>query len=131
MPSAGKIGRSLAPLATVALLAAALVLAGCGSSGETTQRATRQAPVGSSVTSCHDDLLSEPARAAGASCGEARSVATRWVHSRSCMSSSGESRGSCTLGGFGCLSARTGRGFAVSCARPGRTISFEVPVTRP
>jgi hypothetical protein len=127
MPSAGKIGQSLAAMATVALLAAALALAGCGSSGETTQGAAApKPPVGSSVTSCHDELLSGPARAAGASCAEARSIVTRWVHAPSCMSSSGQSRGSCTVGGYGCLSTRTDRGIAVSCAHPGRAISFEV-----
>jgi hypothetical protein len=129
MPSAGKIGQSLAALATVALLAAALALAGCGSSAETTQRAaTPKAPLGSSVTSCHEDLLSGPARAVGASCAEARSVVTRWVHAPSCMSSAGESRGSCTVGGYGCLSTRTDRGVAVSCTRPGRAVSFDKAV---
>jgi hypothetical protein len=128
MPSAGKIGPSLAALATVALLAAALALAGCGSSGETTPRTTPKAPVGSSVTRCHEDLLSRPARAAGASCAEARSVVTRWVHTPSCMSTAGESRGSCTVGGYGCLSTRTDRGVAVSCTRPGRAVSFDKAV---
>jgi hypothetical protein len=130
MPSAGKIGCFLLAAAIVALLGTTLALAGCGSSGETTQRTTRQAPVGSSVTSCHDDMLSQPVRASGVDCGDARSVAIRWVHSRSCTPS-GESRGSCTIGGYGCLSARTDRGFAVSCARPGRAISFEVAAGHP
>src|SRR4051794_23755411 len=120
MPSAGKTDHSLSALAGVALLATALALAGCGSSGDTTateggggstaqttapktQGEAPKAPVGSSVTSCHD-MLPEPAHVAGASCGEARSVVSRWVDSRSCKSSVGASRGSCTVGGYGCQS---------------------------
>jgi hypothetical protein len=34
------------------------------------------------------------------------------------------SRSACTVGRYRCLTVTTGRGFAVGCALPGRSISF-------
>lgn len=139
MSSAGKIGQVLAAMTTVALLAAALALAGCGSSGDTTTTSggggggasTSNAPIGASVKSCPNNISPEPARAAGASCAEARSTVTTWVRTRSCMATVGASRSSCSVGRFHCLSTTTGKGVAVSCAEPGRSISFSIPVQAP
>ena len=48
----------------------------------------------------------------------------RWGRRGGCALGKGESRGSCSLGGFRCQAVRVDRGTAVSCARPGGDVSF-------
>jgi hypothetical protein len=51
-----------------------------------------------------------------------------WARRGECSSPAGASRYSCTVSRYRCLGARTDRGIAVSCAQPGRSVSF---VARP
>jgi hypothetical protein len=47
-----------------------------------------------------------------------------WQRQRSCAKPSAASRTSCLTRSYRCLSARTDRGIAVSCSRPGQSIAF-------
>jgi hypothetical protein len=49
-----------------------------------------------------------------------------WQRRRSCATPADASRGSCLARSYRCLSTRTDRGIAVSCARAGRSIAFVV-----
>jgi hypothetical protein len=134
--------RLLPVLASVgALLAMAVLVAGCGSSDETssTQGGTPQgessttktspeattstAPPGASVRHCSTSADTSELQVIGVSCSLARATASAWGRIHTC-SSSKSSRYSCTIGQFRCQSAKTDRGFAVNCAGPGRSISF-------
>jgi hypothetical protein len=128
--------RLATPLA-IAVLAAAL-LAGCGggsssSSGGSTQTGSTApakagasgGPIGASARSCDTHAVDAGSlRAVGVSCGEARRVMYGWQRASSCASPSGASRSSCSTGSYRCLGARTDRGVAVSCSRPGRSVAF-------
>jgi hypothetical protein len=133
--------RLAAPLAILAL--AALLVAGCGgsssdggaSSGASTQTETNAAPpasspgapVGAAAKSCATDAVdAEALRATGISCDRARQVMYGWQQQGSCSSPPSASRVSCTARSYRCIGARTERGTAVSCARPGRSIAFIV-----
>lgn len=137
----GRARRLHAPAAAVGLAvaaAAALAAAGCGSSdssgtetgGSTSASpATSQAPKGATTHSC--TLLTRgvsKARATGVACTTAVEVADAWAaeSESDCRLSPSTSRGSCTVGRhrYRCLATSTDRGIAVSCSRPGRTISF-------
>jgi hypothetical protein len=115
----------------ITAIAAALALAACGSdddSGDTaTQETTVQsvgaAPIGASARSCPTDGALTELRAAGVGCDTARKVMVTWNQPR-CLPESGASRSQCTVGGYRCQAVRTERGLAVSCARPGKSISF-------
>jgi len=63
-------------------------------------------------------------RATGLGCGAARKLATAWAQAENCTIPKGASRGSCRVGGTTCLSVLTGRGVAVTCARPGESVAF-------
>jgi hypothetical protein len=114
--------RLAAPLVVVAL--AAVLAAGCGgSSPETT--GTSSAPIGATARSCPIQATEADAlRATGVSCDQARQVMYGWRQKGSCSSPPGASRVSCTTRSYRCLGARTDRGTAVSCSRPGRSIAF-------
>jgi ABC-type Fe3+-hydroxamate transport system substrate-binding protein len=131
-----RLSCAVAALAVLGLLAT-LGLAGCGSSSdETTGSAatntgaakTSTAPIGAAARICatnaeHADKLRV---SGGVACGDARSVMAGWVRSRrgECLSPAGASRTSCTVEHWRCLGARTDQGVAVTCAQPGRSISF-------
>ncbi len=123
------------PLAMLAL--AAVLLAGCGSSsspsgGSTQTQSTgaaqggsSTAPPGASAQSCKTGASdAEGLLAVGVSCDRARGVMHGWQRAGSCAPPAGASRSSCTSGPYRCLGARTDRGIAVSCARPGESIGF-------
>jgi hypothetical protein len=127
----------LAALLVVVALAAVLA-AGCGgsssgvgsTSGASTHAAPRTstsgAPVGA-AKSCETQAVdAEALRATGVSCNQARQVMYGWQQRGSCSSPPGASRVSCTTRSYRCSGARTDRGTAVSCARPGRSIAFVV-----
>lgn len=116
--------RLAAPLLVFVL--AAVLVAGCGgSSPETTN--TTSAPVGAAAQSCETQAAgAEGLRATGVSCQRARQVMYGWRRQGSCFSPPGASRVSCTTRSYRCLGARTDRGTAVSCSRPGRSIAFVV-----
>lgn len=123
--------RLAVPIAIVALSAAALV--GCGdssseqsSSGATAPPAsTSTAPAGASAHACPLSAGgAEGLRATGVSCGKAQRLAIAWRRSGECVPPAGASRSACTISSYRCLAAATGRGLAVSCARPGRAVAF-------
>jgi hypothetical protein len=132
------------PIAIVALAAA--LLSGCGGSssskegtrvltsrlqtrlqppGKGAQANSPAAPVGASARSCDNGAVdANGLRAVGVSCGRARQVMFGWRRDRSCARPSGASRTSCSTGSYRCLGARTDRGVAVSCSRPGESVAF-------
>jgi hypothetical protein len=133
--------RLAAPPLAVAVVLAALLVAGCGgsssngaaSSGASTQTeknaappaSTSGAPVGAAAKSCETDAVdAEALRATGVSCDQARRVMYGWQQRGGCSSPPGASRVSCTTHSYRCTGARTDRGTAVSCARPGHSIAF-------
>jgi hypothetical protein len=87
-------------LVIVALLAA---LAGCGSSEETT--------------------TSGPAERGAAS---TREVRVAWERNPSCRRPPGASRWGCSVGPYRCQAIVVDRGWSVSCAKAGRSVSFRV-----
>lgn len=128
----------------MALCIAAAVAAtagGCGSDGSgsgygsrdatgeppTATATTPAAPPGATARAC------DPASAAGAEglrvtgleCDAGRGVVAAWTGDPSCSAPAGASRYACTVaGGYRCLAATTEAGIAVSCSRPGRSLSF-------
>jgi hypothetical protein len=115
---------AVAPVA-VLLACAALFAAGCGGGSGSSGSST--APAGSKVVSCEvAGGATAGLRATAIDCGTARATMRRWARERSCAMAEGASRGSCALGGFRCQAVRSGRGAAVSCARPGADIAFLV-----
>lgn len=114
------------------VLAAALIglfATGCGSSESESSSdeapQSRPAPPGANARSCTVSVrgVSE-LRATGAVCSTAAEVAAAWAAERGCKLAAKASRGACTVGRYRCLATTSERGLAVSCARPGRSISF-------
>ncbi|HEX6601748.1 MAG TPA: hypothetical protein VF030_03835 [Solirubrobacterales bacterium] len=91
-------------LPSLLLLVALLAVAGCGDGDET----TTSAPAGSTAPP------SEQVRSA-------------WESSESCERPPGASRWGCSVGAYRCQAVVTGRGWSVSCAKPGASIAFRVP----
>jgi hypothetical protein len=129
--------RLAVPLAIVAFAAA--LVAGCGgtsdqgsTSGGSTQGNTQAppgsssgAPVGAAAKNCDSGAVdAEGLRATGIPCNQARQVMYGWQRERSCSSPAGTSRSSCLTRSYHCQAARTDRGLAVSCSRPGESIAF-------
>ena len=123
--------RLVIPLAIFALAAA--LLAGCGGSSDsgstgsgTAPRAgTSTAPAGASARACETEASdAEALRATAVSCSEARQVMFAWQRADACGTPTGASRSACGIRSYRCLSAASGRGVAVSCARPGHSIAF-------
>jgi hypothetical protein len=126
-------GAHLLAAAGACTLAVALVLlaAGCGSSGSgsSSSEATegRGAPAGATARTCADSAHGvAELRATGGTCSLAAEVAGSWTAEAGCAPAPSASRTSCAVGRYRCLAVATGKGFAVSCARPGRSISFVV-----
>jgi len=127
--------RLASALAAVAL--AALAVAGCGSSPDGEPNTDRPAqtgapqgagaPVGAAARSCETGAVAaEGLRATGISCERARQVMLGWQRQGSCAAPAGASRVSCSSRSYRCIGARTDRGTAVSCSRPGRSVAFVV-----
>ena len=123
------------PIAILALAAA--LLAGCGSSGNgssgseaTTAPKTggKAAPAGASARECPGRAGEATAlRATAVSCDQAKALAKAWANDPACAPAGGDSRSSCRIeGNYDCLAAMTGRGLAVSCARPGHSVAFTI-----
>lgn len=115
------------------LVAAALFVAGCGGGGSEGSSSTGQeggakkatapnAPAGSKVISCSGGAMQ--LRATALDCGTARTTMQHWERSHACGLGGGDSRGSCSLGGFRCQAVKVDRGVAVSCAKPGADVAF-------
>jgi len=123
--------RIAGPLLSLALAAA--LLAGCGSSSSDSTAGRTEpapaaesstAPAGASAQACDTYAVdAKTLRASGVPCGQARQVMYGWQRAGGC-STGASSRSACEVRGWRCLSARTDRGVAVSCAGPGRSISF-------
>jgi hypothetical protein len=117
------IGAGVLAVALVAMLAS-----GCGSSdtessGESSDRTV--APQGAAVQGCAGASAGvEGLRVSGVGCAAGRAVVAAWTAKSACAKPTGASRTSCTAGDYRCLGAATERGLAVSCARPGHSVSF-------
>jgi hypothetical protein len=92
--------RLTVPLAFVVALA--LALSGCGGSGE------------------------EVTRSGTATENPAAVIQAKWEHSLDCQRPAGASRWGCSVGSYRCQAVVVDRGWSVSCARPGESISFLV-----
>lgn len=120
------------PIAIIVFAAA--LLGGCGSSedgsGATTapKSSGQKAPAGASAQECAGRAGAATAlRATGLRCKQAKALALAWTHNQGCAPAGGSSRASCKLeGDYDCLAVMTGRGLAVSCARPGRSVAFTI-----
>jgi hypothetical protein len=124
----------------LAVLALAATVAGCGSSADETSSTTpageppaststtpggQEAPVGVRAKNCMVGQSSGGLlRVTGVSCELGRSIVAGWYKDSACANPQGASRTSCKLGAFTCLGAVADRGVAVTCAGPGRSVSF-------
>ncbi len=118
-------------LVVLAMIGVTLSVGGCGSSDESTEGTTEagggattsEAPAGAAAENCPGAAAGvADLRVTGVSCDTGRGVVTSWSTKSGCRG--GASRTSCAVAAYRCLGARTDRGLAVSCARPGRSISF-------
>lgn len=113
----------------LSLLAAALLIAGCGSSdeGEPTATATTPtAPPGALARSCEGSVAgTSELRVTGVGCEVGGEVVAAWANKSACTPAGDASRVSCSIyDGYRCLGAATDRGVAVSCARTGSSVAF-------
>jgi hypothetical protein len=119
--------RLVAPLVIVALLG---LLAGCGGSdgtgAETTGGTGRaEAPAGAQARECSSGRSGvESLRATNVGCAEARRVAAGWRRAKECDKYGGDLRTGCSLLSYRCAATATGKGWSVSCSKPGRSIAF-------
>lgn len=91
--------RLATPIAILVLLAV-LVVAGCGSSEETTEISSGKPAVAQ--------------------------IRSAWESNPGCRRPPGASRWGCSVGGYRCQAVVTGRGWSVSCSRPGESVAFTV-----
>jgi hypothetical protein len=91
------------PSSVIAVVAvAAALLAGCGSSGETTS----SSPAGPGTST--------------------REVRAAWERNPACKRPRGASRWACSVGSYRCQGVVTDRGWSISCAKPGNSVAFTV-----
>jgi hypothetical protein len=121
----------LARPTVVMVVFAATLAAGCGSSGDSSPStgnpspSTVTAPPGAAARSCEGVAAGAgELRVTGVGCDVGRGVVAAWVNEGACSHPASASRHTCTAGGYRCHGARTDRGVAVSCARPGHSIAF-------
>jgi hypothetical protein len=93
-------------LPALLLIVALVVMAGCGDAQETT-------------TSSPLDRTEPFAQ-------KVERVRSAWERSQSCRRPPGASRWGCAVGAYRCQGVVTGRGWSVSCAKPGDSIAFRV-----
>jgi len=98
----------------VFLSLAAALLGGCGGSGDSTSTTPDRA--GKAPTSVN------PASTA--------KIRASWEASPGCKHRPGASRWGCSVGPYRCQAVVTDRGWAVDCAKPGRSIAFTVKPQR-
>jgi len=113
----------------LAVTLVATMAGGCGSSstdssGEGSTKTA--APPGAVAPVCTAAAGVGALRVSGVDCATGREVVTAWIAKNPCATPAGASRTSCTVGAYRCLSVVAERGIEVSCARPGRSISFAV-----
>ncbi len=117
----------LSSASIVLALALSVAASGCGSSdtGESTAPSNEGAPAGAAAKSCSGAIAgTETLRVTGVDCAIGRGVVAAWSDHEACIPGGEASRTFCTVGEYRCLGATSDRGVAVSCARPGRSISF-------
>jgi hypothetical protein len=123
-----------AATAALLLVAALALLAGCGASGEESETHTVVNPSPPARTSTVPGGLAKACpgdgqlRVSQVSCAQGRKVAIAWKRNPQCSSPRGASRYSCKTAGLTCLGAEADAGIVVSCAGPGRSVSF---ISRP
>lgn len=71
-----------------------------------------------------EETSTTPAQRGGA---ETREVRLAWERNPECRRPRGASRWGCSVGSYRCQGVVTGRGWSISCSRPGRSLSFAVP----
>jgi hypothetical protein len=114
----------------IAAVALATAVPGCGSSGGGSPAATATsppAPPGATARDCGETTVAgtRGLRVTGIGCDVGRGLVAAWSGKPTCVLSPGASRSSCSIrDGYRCLAAATGRGVAVSCARPGGSAAF-------
>jgi len=131
------MGHARHPLSlALAVLAAglfALLGSGCGSSDETTESGSSsgggatpsEQPVGATAQDCAAAVAGiSRLRVTGVDCPAGQDVVVGWDEKGSCRAPAGASRVSCNVGDYRCLGAAAERGLAISCARPGHSVSF-------
>jgi hypothetical protein len=117
-----------------ASLAAAALLAACGSEEQTPSQPSGPAqpppsagasstPPGATVRRCPTDGSLTGLRVSGLGCDEGRIVMAAWNVPR-CLPAKGASRSACTVRRYRCQAVNVDRGVSVSCARPGKSVSF-------
>lgn len=57
----------------------------------------------------------------------AQKVKAGWERSSACKRPGQASRWGCSIGDYRCQAVVVGRGWSVSCAKPGRSIAFVIP----
>jgi hypothetical protein len=113
----------------LAVALVAILASGCGSSGtkssEEGSTTKTAAPPGAAVLACTGAPVGVGTlRASGVGCATSRQVAAGWTAKNACGAHADTSRTSCTVGAYRCLGIATEHGLAVSCTRPGHSISF-------
>jgi hypothetical protein len=118
----------------LAVAAPVAVMGGCGASSSdqgspgkrgASSSSAPAAPVGASAQRCAGAVAGvEGLRVSGAGCAVGRGIVASWADTRRCSDPAGASRFSCPIAGYRCLGTATDRGIAVTCAGPGRSISF-------
>lgn len=117
------VAAGLLAVALLAILASGCGSSDTGSSGEGSTKTT--APQGAAAPACADAPADIGAlRVSGVGCATGREVVADWIAKGACSTPATASRTSCTVGGYRCLGTATEHGLAVSCARPGQSISF-------
>jgi hypothetical protein len=97
---------------TLALLAlTAALLLGCGASGDSTTTTPDRA--GKPPTSANPTSKTK--------------IRVSWEGNPACARPQGASRWGCSVGSYRCQAVVVDRGWAVDCAKPGRSIAFTVP----
>jgi hypothetical protein len=89
----------------LAIVVALAMLAGCGGSSNETTTA--------------------PANAGGEA-PSAKELRADWERKPDCDRPPGASRWGCSIGPYRCQAVVTGRGWSVSCAKPGESVAFRV-----
>lgn len=88
----------------IAVAAALALLAGCGGSDEST---------------------TAPANAGGEALS-AKELRAAWERKPECAHPQGASRWGCSVDSYRCQGVVTGRGWTISCAKPGESVAFRV-----
>jgi hypothetical protein len=95
----------------VFLAIAGALLAGCGGGGDS--------------TTDHVQGTGEMPKAPPP--GSTAMVRAEWEANPACEHPQGASRWGCSVGSYRCQAVVTDRGWAVDCAKPGRSLAFTVP----